>query len=372
MTRREMTAMGFGLVLCISITTLACAAQPVAKAADSGQQVVATFGDQTITAAQLDELAAGQLVQLQQQMYDVRRQALEQEVYQRLLTRAAKAAEMSVDDYRQQQLAAVTGDPTEEQIKQVMDQYRARLDKDDEKARQQVVDYLGQQSRQQAEVAMKDKLFSEAGVHISLDPPRMDVPVKAFNPTTGPADAPITLIEYTDFQCPYCSRVQPTLQQVRDTYGDRVRFVFKNLPLPMHSQARLAAEAGLCAADQGQFWPLHDWMFDNHSDLGRDAIIAAAGEIGINTDELAVCIDNKTRAVEVQQDMDEARGLGISGTPGFLINGRILKGAVPFEAFADVINDELQKAGLDVPEPKQAAAEKTKAKAETKAEAPAS
>lgn len=362
MTRREMAAAGFGLVLCITVSSLACAAQPAAKAGDTGQEVVATFDGQQITAAELDDLAAAQLVRLKQQMYDARRQALEQEIYQRLLTKAAEEAGVSVDEYRQQQLDAMAAAPTEDEIKKVLDQYRSRLDKDDEKARKQVVDYLTQQSHQKAEAALKDKLFQDAGVHILISPPRLEATVQPYNPTQGPADAPVTLIEYTDFQCPFCSRVQPTLDQLRATYGDRVRFVFKNLPLPMHAQSRVAAEAGLCAADQGKFWPLHDWMFANHSDLSREAIMAAAPALGIDAAALGACIDNKTHAAEVQQDMNEARSFGINGTPGFLINGRLVSGAQPFAEFANIINDELTKAGVDIPEPKPAEEDAKQAK----------
>ncbi len=361
MSRRELTATGCALLVCILTVTTACATEPGATTAPATSETVAEFGDSRITEEELDELAAGQLLRLRQQMYQTRRQVLETEIYQRLLEEAATSEGLTAAEYERRELEAAVTPPSEQQIEQVMNQYRSRLAKEDEQAREQVVNYLTQQAQQAAQADLRKRLFEAADVRITLEPPRMEPTVEAFNPTRGPADAPVTLVEYTDFQCPYCDRVQETIDRVMTVYEGHVRHVFKNLPLPMHAEAELAAQAALCAADQGRFWELHDWMFANKSNLGRDAIVAAAGELGLSTDELGACLDNQTHAPHVQQDMQEARSFGITGTPGFLVNGRLVTGAQPFEAFAQIIDEELRKAGIEPPaetaEPAEAGAE---------------
>lgn len=349
MTRRELTATGCAALLCALSVTTACATEPATSASPASAETVAEFGDSRITAQELDELAAGQLLRLRQQMYQTQRQVLETEIYQRLLEEVAAAEDLAAAEYERRELEGAVTPPTEQQIEQVMNQYRSRLATEDDKAREQVVNYLAQQAQQAAQADLRKRLFEAAGVRITLEPPRLEPTVEAYNPTRGPADAPVTLVEYTDFQCPYCDQVQDTVERIMTVYEGQVRHVFKNLPLPMHGQADLAAEAGLCAVDQGQFWKLHDWMFANKNSLSRDAIVAAAGELGLSTDELVACLDNQTHAPHVQQDMREARSFGITGTPGFLVNGRLVTGAQPFEAFAQIVDEELRKAGVEPP-----------------------
>jgi protein-disulfide isomerase len=158
-------------------------------------------------------------------------------------------------------------------------------------------------------------------------------------------------VEYTDYQCPFCSRVQPTIDAILERYGDNVQHVFKQLPLPMHPQAKLGAEASLCANDQGKFWELHDWLFANKNSINREALSAQAGEIGLELDAFNGCLDEQKYSAQVDEEMREAQGFGITGTPGFLINGRALRGAVPLDQFIAIIDEELAMAGIEVPEP---------------------
>jgi len=203
-------------------------------------------------------------------------------------------------------------------------------------------------------------------VEILIDAPRAKVAVEAHSPSRGPEDATVTLIEYTDFQCPYCSRVQPSIDKVIEVYGDNVRHVFKHLPLAMHKQAQLAAEASLCANDQDLFWALHDWMFSNASKLSRETIEVQAEEIGLDMEVFRGCLDGKQHKQSVDADAAEAKSLGITGTPGFLVNGRVLTGAQPYEKFVEVIDQELRAAGIEPPVAE--AAQEAEAEAEAEGE----
>ena len=173
----------------------------------------------------------------------------------------------------------------------------------------------------------------------------MDVDTEGF-PGKGSEDAPVTIVEFSDFECPFCSRVVPTLDRISERYGDQVRIVFRQFPLDnLHPNARKAAEASLCAEEQGKFWEMHDAMFANQRQLQVAQLKRQAGELGLDTNAFDECLDSGRHAAQVQADVDAGAGLGVTGTPAFLINGRFLSGAQPFEAFEKVIEDELRRAG---------------------------
>lgn len=335
-----------GAVLAVAL--VACAQSPE-EPTSSDSSVAARFGDTVITVEEIEEKAGGQLIGLYQQIFQVKDQQLRAMIFEQLVSDAAAAEGISTQEYLNREIRQKVPAPSEEQIQQVMNQYRAQLPPDEAQARQQVVAFLSQQAAQQVEADVKARLFEAAEVEILLDPPRVEPVVEAYNPSRGPADAPIVLVEYTDYQCPYCDRAQPTIQAVRERYGDSVVHVFKNLPLPMHQQAKLAAEAALCAADQDKFWELHDWLFANQKNISKETLVAQAEVLSLDTAVFTECIDSGTHRAEVEADTLEAGSFGIRGTPGFVVNGRILTGAQPLEAFVAVIDDELKRQGLPIP-----------------------
>jgi protein-disulfide isomerase len=164
------------------------------------------------------------------------------------------------------------------------------------------------------------------------------------SPVKGSDKALVTIIEWSDFECPFCSRVGPTIKQIEDTYGDKVRIAFKNQPLPMHPDAPLAAEAGLAAAEQGKFWQLHDAMFADQQGLSRAGLEAKAEKIGLDMGKFKAALDSGKFKQQIAADQAQASKFGVRGTPSFYINGRPLRGAQPFESFKTVIDEELKKA----------------------------
>ncbi len=334
------------------VSTVACAQQPP-DAKSASTDVVARYDEQVISSAELDEMVYAKLIAIRQQEYDIKRQQLEQTIFERLLEQAAQAEDLTTEQYVQREVNDKLAQPSDEEIQKVLDQYRSRLNPDEAQARQQVVSYLQQQQTGKLSGELKERLFTAANVEIMLEPIRFEAIVSDNDPSRGgDASAPVTIIEYTDFQCPFCSRVQPTINAVLEQYGGSVRHVFKQLPLPMHAQAKLGAEAALCAGDQGQFWEMHDWLFANKNSINRDALSAQGATLGLDVGEFNGCIDAQKYIGQIDEDIKEANSFGITGTPGFLINGRVLRGAVPLEQFQAVINEELGKAGVDVPEPK--------------------
>jgi protein-disulfide isomerase len=162
-------------------------------------------------------------------------------------------------------------------------------------------------------------------------------------PVDGDKNAPIKVIMYSDFQCPFCSRVNPSIDQIKQTYGNKVAIAFKNYPLPFHQNAELAAIAGLAAHRQGKFWDMHKKMFGNQQALQKDNLIGYARELGLNVDKFTKDLDDPELKAWVKADMEEGSKNGVNGTPATFINGRLVSGAQPFDAFKTIIDEELKK-----------------------------
>lgn len=163
------------------------------------------------------------------------------------------------------------------------------------------------------------------------------------DPFIGPKDAKITLIEFSDFECPYCQKVVPTMKELAKTYGDKIKIVFRNFPLDFHPNAKTAALASECADDQGKFWPYHDKLFENQKKLDLESLKSYAKELGFNTSEFNKCLDSKKYEAEVAKDAQDGQNASVSGTPTFFINGRKVEGAQPIDQFKKVIEEELKK-----------------------------
>lgn len=171
---------------------------------------------------------------------------------------------------------------------------------------------------------------------------RYDVPVDD-DPAIGPADAPITIIEFSDFECPFCQRWNSDVYgKIKEQYPDQVRLVYRDFPLEsIHANAFPAAEAANCANEQGQFWPFHDKLFSMEKGLSTQAYTDYASDLGLNLDDFEACLESGKYKEEVRADFDFAANLGVRSTPTFFINGIALVGAQPFEVFQDVIEKEL-------------------------------
>lgn len=167
------------------------------------------------------------------------------------------------------------------------------------------------------------------------------------DPARGPDDAKVTIVEFSDFQCPFCKKyVDETLPLVASTYSSKVRYVFRDFPIDqLHPQATQAAEAAACAADQGKFWEYHDVLFQNQGALDVASLKGYAGKLGLDQATFDACVDSKKHAEEVQADFSDGRANDVTGTPTFFINGRKVVGAQSFATMQKIIDEELQKAG---------------------------
>jgi protein-disulfide isomerase len=318
-------------------------------AAQTQDATVAEVGGRKITLKEVDEqwqaMEPAERARVTQLLYQHRRNALEQIVGDLLLDDAAKAAKLSKEQYIEQEAGKRTKPVTEADIQQFYEENKERAQgRTLEQLRQPIEQFLADQRKQQARAQLIDDLKTRNGtVKMLLDPPRANVEIAATDPVKGPATAPVTIVEFSDFQCPFCARVNPTLDQVRKTYGDKVRIVFKDFPLPNHPEAPKAAEAAHCAGEQGKYWELHDRMFANQGALQVPAIKQHAAAIGLDTNAFNQCLDSGKHASRVAANMKSGEALGVGSTPTMYVNGRPVVGAQPFEYFKAVIDEELAR-----------------------------
>ena len=210
----------------------------------------------------------------------------------------------------------------------------------------QIRDYLENQIRETALDEFADEAAAENDVEYVLGPFRVEIDT-AGAPFIGPADAPVTMVEFSDFECPYCESFVPTIEQIKATYPDDVKVVFLQFPLrQIHPNAQKSGEASLCAFEQDKFWEAHDLYFAERTSLTVPDLKEKAERLGLDTEAFATCLDSGKYADRVQAEMDAGAAVGVTGTPAVFINGRPLPGgAVPFEMVAELIDDELQRIG---------------------------
>jgi protein-disulfide isomerase len=344
--------MSRAFVLAAAATLLACSSAPAQQ--PSGQapgDVAARIGDRTITVGELDAKwksdDPAQNAEAVQMIYDGRRAALEAIIADSLLAEAAKGSGMSADGFLEAEIAKRVTPVTDAEVSAF---YNANLNQMQGRSLESIAPtisrYLTDQRRAQARDALIGELRKKApAIRVALDAPRMTVKVSAADPSVGSATAPITVIEFSDYQCPYCGRVEPTLRRLRAAYGDKIRFVWKDFPLTqIHPQAFKAGEAAHCAGDQGKYWELHDVLFNKQSELQLDDLKRHALTLGLNADAFNQCLDSSKYAERVRDGVSEGGQLGVNSTPTIFINGRRLSGAQPYEVFAEVVDDELARA----------------------------
>jgi protein-disulfide isomerase len=332
-------------------TLLACSPAPAQQRIEQQPgDVAARIGDRAITIRDLDEKwkkdDPAQNAEAIQMIYDGRRAALQAIIADSLIDEAAKKAGMSADGYLEAEMAKRVRTVTDAEVsafyKENINQMQGRTL---EQIAPTITRYLTDQLRAQAREALISDLRKKGpAIRVSLEAPRLTLAVSASNPSVGSASAPVTLIEFSDYQCPYCGRVEPTLKRLRATYGDKIRFVWKDFPLTqIHPQAFKAGEAAHCAGDQGKYWELHDVLFSKQSELQPDDLKRHALTLGLKTDDFNQCLDSGKHAERVRDGVAEGGQLGVNSTPTIFINGRRFSGAQPYDVFAAAIDEELAK-----------------------------
>jgi protein-disulfide isomerase len=353
MAMKQLFATAATMVLVLACSAPAQQTVPAQAAPAQGSSEVAVrIGDRAVTIAELDEQwrrsnPSGH-AQAAQSVYDGRRATIDAMVANSLLEQAAKAKGVTVDQYTSDEMSRRATPVTQTDVTSFYDANKERLQgRSLESIGPSIKQYLEEQRTTAAREALLAELRKAAPpVRITLEPPRQQVAVNEDDPAEGNATAPITVIEFSDFQCPFCAQAAPTLSRIRAAYGDQIRFVWKDLPLTaIHPQALKAAEAGWCAGEQGKFWNLHDHLFANREALDTDDLKRYAAELKLDTTRFNACLDSSKYESRVRQSISIASSLGITSTPTTFVNGRMITGAQPYAAFASIIDEELERVG---------------------------
>ena len=339
---------------CVWMLSVACgqaqspaAAQAPQPAADrAAGDPVATVGGVAITRGDLEALVAPQVAKLEEQAHQLRRQQLDALIAERLLDAEAKRRGVTPAALEKAEIADKVPALTQADIDAFVQANRARLPADPATLMPQIRQYLTEQRQEERRAAFLEELRGRTKVEVMLEPPpafRATIDV-AGTPSRGAENARVTVVEFSDFHCPFCRRVQPTLNQLLAKYPNDVRLVYKHMPLDqLHPQARRAAEASWCAQQQGKFWEYHDQLYAGGPD-GSDANLSAiAARVGLDVAKYQQCMSAGAAAAEVQKHVEEGSRYGVNGTPGFFINGRFVNGAVPLETFVQVVDEELAR-----------------------------
>jgi len=340
MTLRTLAALAMFLVI-----TLACQTQdpgqPQEQETGDGATIVALLYGDPVTASELDDWIRGELFERETRggnptrVYELRSKNIEKMIAERVIDAEASRLGVTPEELMKQEVDALGG-VSEAEIKAFYDENSEQMGGATfESIEPQIRVYL----RSKMGSAVVAKLREKANVHILLEPVRFEV--AADGPSKGPADASVTIIEFSDFQCPFCKRAVPIIEEILEKYPKDVRFVYRHLPLPSHSRARPAAEAAVCADGQGKFWQYHDAIFEDSRNLSDEDLLRYAGDTGLDIDRFKQCLVSEETKQAVQDDSDAAKAAGISSTPIFLINGVLVSGAKPVAEFVKIIDAEL-------------------------------
>ena len=354
--RRQLNAVpGVLLLGSLAILGSACAGETPAAAqapaiSSNPDQVVAEVAGKRITLKEVDakweEFDAAERARIVQATYQNRRNMIDQLVGETLIENAAKAAGQPVEAFVEQDTAKRLPSVSDTEVAQFYEQNKDRAQgRTLEQLRGEIKPFLEARRKAQARAMLVEDLKSKSAgtVKVMLDAPRYNVPTGEGDAVRGNASAPVTIVEFSDFQCPFCARVNPTLDRVRQTYGDRVRLVFKDYPLGNHPLAPKAAEAARCAGDQNKFWEMHDAMFANQRALEVPSLKQTARAIGLDGAAFDQCLDSSKHQEAVRANTALGERMGVNSTPTLYINGRAVIGAMPFESFKQIIDEELAK-----------------------------
>jgi protein-disulfide isomerase len=307
-------------------------------------EILARVGGREITRQEVEETRPDQFIQAKQQLHDLTESALTQAIDAKVLDLEAEKQGVSKDELVEREVTDLLPEPTESQIDSVFEVYKDQINQPREVMVPQIRTFLSRQQYGTRLQAFVGELREGYEILNYLEPSRAEV--EAIGPAKGPEEAPITLIEFSDFECPFCYRVIPTLDQVRETYGDQVRVVYRQFPLnSIHPHAQITAEASLCADAQGRFWEMHDEIFERRGRVDADELKGMAADLGLDTEAFGACLDSREFQNRVQEDFEAGRKAGVTGTPALFINGRFLNGAQPFAVVSRIIDDELTRVG---------------------------
>jgi protein-disulfide isomerase len=329
--------------------TLPCAmlalAAPLILTAQNSPNPVATVDGQPIYEEELMSVAGTTLLELRNQEYKVKSDALDKLVLRRLIEAEARKKGLTAEEFLQREVDSKVAEPSDDEAKGYYLAGRNQTTLPFDQVKSQVKQLLKNSEIQQAREKYADSLRVKADVAILLRPPKLEI---GYDPARvrGDSKAPVTIVEFADFQCPYCKKAQGTLNDLLIKYHGQLRLAYRDFPLgALHPQAQMAAEASRCAGEQGKFWEYHDALFADQAMLNQAALVETAQSLGMDRKLFESCLATGKFKAQIEQDVQDGAKAGVAGTPGFFINGVFVNGAQPAAEFEKIIDGELAALG---------------------------
>lgn len=305
---------------------------------------VAKFKDITITGEEMLQGLRSDIYKLEKQIYDLKFGKVKALLIEKLIASDPKSKGLTNDEYLEKFISSKIT-VADKEIEEFIKDKNIPAQHVNDQIKVKIKDHLKSTKAQSAIEAWLAEKTSGTPVEVYLDKPvtpKFNVNIEGA-PTSGPQDAKVTIVEFSDFQCPFCAKGAEIVSALKKKYNNKVKFVFKHFPLPFHKQAELAANASMCINEQSgdKFWKMHDAMFADQSKLAEVDLIATAKTLGADEAKFTECLKSQKFANYVKADMEEGKKLGIDSTPTFYVNGKLLSGAQPIEVFSELIDEEL-------------------------------
>lgn len=322
----------------LAATALLLAATALAAQADD--QAIAMIDGESVLESEIQ--VQGELRRLEQEAFEAKLKAFDNFVANKLIEEAASREGLSGEEFFSREVVEKAEAPTDEQVEAFYEERKDQIGEPIENVRGKIVDFLQNQRREELRAELVEGLRAKRDIRVLLDPPRLPVRIDGA-PSEGPVNAPVTVVEFSDFECPFCKRIQPVLAELRSRYGDRVRWVAKDLPLSaIHPQAQRAAEAARCAGDQDRSSEFRQRLFGAER-LEEDSYTNFASELEMDVEAFDACLAEGRHRDSVLADASEAFQLGVQSTPTLLINGARLTERPDVEGLTRAINRELER-----------------------------
>lgn len=305
--------------------------------AQNSTDVVAEVGAVKLTLSDLEQQESSKLLQARSDFYQAESKALEELIANTLLAQKANSENLTVEQLLDRDVKSQIKDPTEDQIRVYYE--GIETDQPYEAMRGKILEKIRTLRTNKAAAAYIKALREQSNVYVMLTPPSTVVDLGNAD-VHGSKDAPVMLVEFADYECPYCQKVAPAIKKLQDELGSKLAVAYKDFPLPMHSHAEKAAEAARCAGKQGQFWAFHDELFSS-KELDVDQLKAQAHALKLDSAAFNKCLDTGETAAAVQQDREQGLRLGLTGTPSFFVNGHFISGALDYAALRKIVDQQL-------------------------------
>ena len=310
--------------------------------------VVAKVDGENVTEGELQDSVKGGLIRADvehlEKRHEIEENGLDKLINDKLVAKKAKADGVTAEALLKKEVYDKVQMPSESEQKELYDQAVASGKELPPFAeiKDEIAQFMRSRKNENALKTYTDGLRAQAKVETSLPPLLLPkIAVEAVGPSKGEAAAPVTIVEFSDYECPFCGRVEPTVRNVIEEYKGKVRLVYREYPLSIHDHAQKASEAALCALDQGKYWEMHEKLFENQKSLEVESLKGYAKALQLDSTKFDKCLDSGEKAKAVEASLKAGEDAGVNGTPAFFINGRPLFGAVPAERFKEVIDAEL-------------------------------